>query len=881
MDAKKLSGMIYKDADKTPEFFEEKYPKRDLPEGAKVTRLGPSPTGFIHLGNLYGAFVDERLAHQSGGVFYLRIEDTDDKRHVDNAVETIISSLSFFGISFDEGVTENGDIGEYGDYTQSRRAEIYQTFAKKLLSEGKAYPCFLKEDEIAEIREKQEALKIAPGIYRGWSKYRDWDTGEGLAAEVEEKIASGEPFVLRLKSTGEPNASAEELKRTTVTDGIRGKLEVPHNFQDVVILKANGIPTYHFAHVIDDHLMRTTHVVRGEEWLPSLPIHIELFDKLGWEPPVYCHTAQLMKIGEDGNKRKLSKRKDPELSLDYYRKLGYHRTALREYLLTVLNSDFEEWRTANPDLPIEDFDFTTKKMSRSGSLFDLDKLNDISKDTLLRIPAKELVKFLKDWSDEFAPQYAGRFEDEEYIEKILDIGRGDAKPRKDLVFAQQIMDFIGYFFDDSFRLEDAYPAETCGDEEKILEAYLNGYDHADDQEAWFNKIRSIATDLGYAAKPKDYKKHPDEYKGHVGHVSTVIRIALMGRAQSPDVWTIQQIVDEDKVRGRIEKELRRLREVGEPMLVVMAAGTGSRYGGDKQIDPVTSEGDIIMDFSLFDAYKAGFRKVAFIIKPDFEEAFKAHMEERAGKYLDLRYVYQDINDIPEGYAVPEGRTKPWGTAHAVYSARNEIDGPFAVINADDFYGAEAFRVIYDFLKNDVTPSDYCMVAFDIENTLSENGTVSRGICNEKDGRLADIEEHTEVGLESVDDVSGELGGHGEQARDGLIITGIGMDGAKKIIPFGTPVSMNLWGFDRTFISRIESDFDGALEEILAKNPLKGEFYLPFCVDKLIKSGETVVTVLHSGDKWFGITYKEDKEKVSERFAEMKDKKIYPADLWDR
>ena len=548
---RELAQLIYPSLPHTPEEYEEMYPERKLPEGARVTRLGPSPTGFIHLGNLYGAFVDERLAHQSGGVFFLRIEDTDDKRFVENAVETIISSLAFFDIRFDEGVTENGDIGSYGDYTQSHRGEIYRTFARRLLEKGMAYPCFLSEEEITAIREKQEAEKTSPGIYAGWSKYRDWDKDEALASEVESRIRAGEPFVIRLKSRGVPNASAEETARHTVTDAVRGELSVPDNFQDVVIIKQTGIPTYHFAHVVDDHLMRTTHVIRGEEWLPSLPIHVELFEALGWDLPVYCHTAQLMKIGEDGNKRKLSKRKDPELSLDYYRSQGYHPAAVREYLLTILNSNYEEWRAENPDASSDEFVFTTEKMSSSGALFDLDKLNDVSKSTLLRTDAHELAEWLKSWSSEFAPEYGYVFEDMDHLADILDLGRHDARPRADLVYARQIMDHISYFFDESFSRTDSYPEEAASDAGEILTRYLDSYDHSDDNGAWFDKIRQIATDLGYAAKPKDYKKHPEEYKGHVGHVSTVIRIALMGRAVSPDVWAIQQIMGEEKVRSRI------------------------------------------------------------------------------------------------------------------------------------------------------------------------------------------------------------------------------------------------------------------------------------------------------------------------------------------
>lgn len=552
MNSIELSELIYPEIANDTD-YEAMYPKRNLPEGAKVTRLGPSPTGFIHLGNLYGAFVDERLAHQSNGVFYLRIEDTDDKRFVENAVETIISSLAFFGIKFDEGVTEHGDVGSYGDYTQSHRGEIYRFYAKKLLAEGKAYPCFLTEEEISEIREKQEKEKIAPGIYAGWSKYRDWDKDPDIEKLIVDHISAGDPFVIRLKSDGTPNATGEDIKRNKVVDGIRGTLDVPENFQDVVIIKTTGIPTYHFAHAVDDHLMRTTHVIRGEEWLPSLPIHVELFGKLGFELPVYCHTAQLMKIGEDGNKRKLSKRKDPELSLDYYRDQGYHPAAVREYLLTILNSNYEEWRMENPEADIDEFKFTTEKMSNSGALFDLDKLNDVSKEALLHISAYEIAEFLKDWSLEFAPEYSYIFDDMDLLVKILDLGRDEKKPRKDLVNARQIMEFISYFYDQSFKVIDEVPAEAEADKVKILGEYLSSYNHADTQEEWFNKIREIATNLGYAAKPKDYKKNPDDYKGHVGHVSTVIRLALVGRAQSPDVWAIQQIMGEDMVKARINR----------------------------------------------------------------------------------------------------------------------------------------------------------------------------------------------------------------------------------------------------------------------------------------------------------------------------------------
>lgn len=546
MDYRALGELLFPDVEKTPEEYEKMFPPRQLLPQAKVTRLGPSPTGFIHLGNLFGAFADERLAHQSGGIFYLRIEDTDDKRYVDGAVDIIINSLHFFGINFDEGAGPDGETGVYGSYTQSRRGPIYQCFAKKLVAEGKAYPCFLTEDEIAAIRAEQEAHKLTPGIYGKWARSRNLTLDE-----IREKLSSGMPYVIRLRSDGDMSLPEEQIKRFEIDDAIRGKISMPVNDQDTVLLKANGIPTYHFAHVVDDHLMRTTHVVRGAEWLPSLPIHIELFEKLGWEPPVYCHTAQLMKLDEDGNKRKLSKRKDPELSLDFYRKMGYHPAAVREYLMTILNSNFEEWRIANPQADIDEFEFTTEKMSNSGALFDLNKLNDVSKDVLLRIPATDLFDFLKGWSDEFRPELASVFEDRQYLERILDIGRSGQKPRKDHVYAEQIIENISYFFDDMFRREDHLPSEAEADAKEIISRYLASYCHDDDQETWFGKIREIASELGYAAKPKDYKKHPEDYKGHVGHVSTVIRIALMGRSQSPDVWEIQQILGEARTRSRL------------------------------------------------------------------------------------------------------------------------------------------------------------------------------------------------------------------------------------------------------------------------------------------------------------------------------------------
>ncbi|MBQ1888522.1 MAG: glutamate--tRNA ligase [Firmicutes bacterium] len=549
MDYDKLAELLFPNITKTPEDYEKEYPPRDLPEGAMVTRMAPSPTGFIHLGNLYGALADERLAHTTGGVCFLRIEDTDEKREVEGAVPVLLDTLSYFGISFDEGANKDGESGAYGPYTQSKRAGIYQAMVKHLIRQGKAYPCFMTEEELDEIREEQKAAKLDPGIYGSYARHRDL-----TYEEVEARIKAGEEFVIRLRSNGDAS------KYFKVSDAIRGTISMPENVQDVVILKKTGLPTYHFAHVVDDHLMRTTHVVRGEEWMASVPIHVQLFDAMGWPVPVFCHNTVLMKIDEEtGQKRKLSKRKDPELSLEYYKKQGYFPEAVREYLMTILNSDYEEWRIANPDADYRTFAFSPSKMSDSGTLFDLSKLNDVSKDVLARKSAEEIYDFMTGWAEEYHPDLYRLFtENKDMLLKVFDIDRGGEKPRKDLVYAEQIFEFIKYFFDDHFVYESEWPAEVSAeDRREILRRYIEGYDPADDNQAWFEKIRGITADMGYAVKPKDFKKDPDMYKGHVGHVSGVIRIAVTGRASSPDLWTVQQIMGPDMVRSRIEKAMER------------------------------------------------------------------------------------------------------------------------------------------------------------------------------------------------------------------------------------------------------------------------------------------------------------------------------------
>lgn len=550
MDYKQLAERLFPDVTTTVDDLEARYPARDLAEGAMITRLGPSPTGFIHIGNLYGALIDERLAHQSGGKFLLRIEDTDDKRKVEGAEALIIRAMEYFGIHFDEGVTLSGDKGDYGPYHQSERVEIYQAVAKQLVAQGKAYPSFATEEDLAKIREAQEAQKLNTGYYGKWATDRNL-----TLEEIDEKLAAGEEWTLRLRAAGNP----EETR--AIPDGIRGHVTIHPNDQDFVLLKTNGVPTYHFAHVCDDHFMRVTHVVRGEEWLATLPFHIELFETLGWEHPVYCHTAHLMKIDEAGTRRKLSKRKDPEMALSFYEEKGFFPEAVREYIMILLNSDYEEWRLANPDTPLEDFPVHLDKMATSGALFDMVKLEDVSKETLVRLEEATIADFVIAWAEKYQPDVASVIapQRDDFV-KLLAIGRDGKKPRKDLMNAEQIVQFTKYFFDEWFTQEDALPENIPAEEAvAILEDYLATYDHTDDNEVWFGKIRTITEERGYAVRPKDYKKNPDAYKGHVGDVSTVVRLAITGRRNSPDIWAIQQVLGEEKTIARVKQMIASLR----------------------------------------------------------------------------------------------------------------------------------------------------------------------------------------------------------------------------------------------------------------------------------------------------------------------------------
>ena len=543
MDLNKLAEALIPDENVKPlEYYEQQYPERDLPKGAQVTRLAPSPTGFMHLGNLYVALANERVAHQSGGVFYLRIEDTDEKRKVEGAVEVIHESLKYFGVKFDEGADLCGD---YGPYYQRQRSEIYHAYAKELIKKGMAYPCFCTEEEIEEIRTKQTENKLLPGYYGEFAKCRNLSE-----EEIYANLKAGKPYVIRLKSQGNV-----EIKHT-FRDEIKGEITVTENNQDVVILKSDGIPTYHFAHAIDDHFMRTTLVLRGEEWLSSLPIHIELFKALGFRLPKYAHNCSIQK--QDGEtRRKLSKRKDPEASLTFYREQGYHKTAVRTYMMTLLNSNFEEWLLKFPDKPLDEFKYTIGKMGKSGALFDILKLNDVSKTMLATLSETEMYDFMKAWADEFgSDKQKAYFADKEYMLKVLALcmGVGGKKRRKDFVCAKQATETVSYFFDDSFAPTYEYRFDKTT-VKNILARFAEIYDEKDDNSAWFEKVKTVAGEYGFATDMKAYKADPAAFAGSVSDVAEMLRIATTGLANTPDLWTIMQILGKERTLARLQKAI--------------------------------------------------------------------------------------------------------------------------------------------------------------------------------------------------------------------------------------------------------------------------------------------------------------------------------------
>ena len=547
MDYQALAELLFPDVTETPDEVQARFPLRQLPEGAVVTRMAPSPTGFVHLGNLVQGMISERMAHQSGGVLFLRVEDTDAKREVPGAVEVLIESLKHYNIQFDEGATIDGDNGQYGPYRQRQRAAIYHVFAKKLVSEGKAYPCFCTEEELNAIREQQEANKENFGYYGKYAMWRDRPL-----EEITAKIRAGEPWVLRFRSEG----SIENQFK--FDDLVKGKLTITENDIDHVLLKSDGIPTYHFAHAVDDNLMRTTHVVRGDEWLPSLPFHIQLFKALGFKLPKYVHIGPLMKM--DGNsKRKLSKRKDPELALTYYKSEGFCVQAMREYLMTVLNSNFEDWRRANPDADIESFKFSPKKLNPAGSLFDYAKLVDVSKNVLSRMDAQTVYTQLLEWAEEFDADFAKKLaSDPDYAKSILAIGRGGKKPRKDLATWKDAKPYMGFFYDDYLEapvFDEKFDKTTI---REALNKFLEKFDIANDSGLWFDKVKEITTEMGFTTDMKAYKADPTAFPGTVADISTFIRQAVTGKTNSPDLYTVMQILGYDRTVARIENVLNQL-----------------------------------------------------------------------------------------------------------------------------------------------------------------------------------------------------------------------------------------------------------------------------------------------------------------------------------
>ena len=546
MNYKELADLIFPNA-KEISYYEEKYPKRNLPEGAIVTRFAPSPTGFVHIGGLYQALAARISANKTGGVFFLRVEDTDQKREIENGITGIVNSLKDFDMEPDEGmISETESKGEYGPYRQSLRKDIYQAYAKYMIEQGKAYPCFATPEELEEIRAKQEAAKVRTGYYGVWAKYRNLSL-----EEMAEKIKAGVPYIVRFKSSG------REDRKIKHKDVIKGNVDFPENDQDIVIIKSDGLPTYHFAHLVDDHLMGTTHVIRSDEWLSSVPLHLQLFQEAGFKAPKYAHIAPIMK-NDNGNKRKLSKRKDPEAAVSYYKEIGVPSLAVKEYLLNIANSTFENWRRQNPNVSMNEFDFQLNKMSVSGALFDMTKLFDVSKIVVSRYTAQEVYDESMKWAEKYDNELVEMLSDKEYSLKVLGIERGNVKPRKDIAKWSDVKENIIYMYDDKFlNANQEYPYQTINEKEeinKILDLYIEKYyNENDDKQTWFDKIKELSGELGYAKEVKEFKANPDMYKAHVGDVSTVLRVALTGRTNTPDMYEIMKVLGKDSIVKRFEK----------------------------------------------------------------------------------------------------------------------------------------------------------------------------------------------------------------------------------------------------------------------------------------------------------------------------------------
>lgn len=550
MNYKELAQLLFANIDKSPEYYEELYPERNLKEGARVTRFAPSPTGFLHFGNLFTCMIAYKTAKATDGVFYVRVEDTDQKRKVEGAIDVMLKGLSVYGINADEGVVgDDVEKGDYGPYYQSKRVDIYQCYAKWLVEQGLAYPCFCSAEELDEIRSEQENESIK-GYWGKWAKCRDLSF-----EQIKANIEAGKSWTLRLKSPGDLE------KKCFFDDMIKGKIEMPENVQDVVLLKSDGIPTYHFAHVVDDHLMRTTHIVRGDEWISSAPIHLQLFRLLGFKVPKYAHVAPIMKE-ENGGKRKLSKRKDPEAAVTYYAEQGYPQESVNEYMMTLANSNFEDWRRINKDEDISKFPFNLKKMSVSGALFDLVKLTDVSKNVICTMPAQRVFELSYEWAKEYNPLLASLYEqDKERATAILNIDRENKKPRKDIAKWSDIPDYISYMYDETYNeCYDLTGNATPSLAVRVLEEYIKVVDLSDDKDAWFSRMKDICPLVDCTPNVKEYKAEPEKFAGHIGDVSTVIRVALTGRTNTPDLFSITALLGEETVKARLEKALEHYKE---------------------------------------------------------------------------------------------------------------------------------------------------------------------------------------------------------------------------------------------------------------------------------------------------------------------------------
>ena len=539
MTNKDLAELLFPDVTKTIEDYEKMYPERNLEEGAYVTRFAPSPTGRLHMGSLFASFVPEVFARQTNGVFILRIEDTDSKREIENGTELILSDLKDNDYKIDENPIDGG---AYGPYIQTERKEIYRTFAKHLVAIGRAYPCFCTEEDLAHMREEEESRKERIGYYGKHAKCRNL-----TYEEVKAHLDKGDKFVIRLKSLGDFN------KKLIFKDLIKGTIALPENDLDQVLLKSDGIPPYAFAHVVDDHLMRVTHVTRDDSYISSVPYHVELWNAFGFKLPKFAHLLPLC-VKEGETVRKISKRKDPEAAVSFYHERGIPKEAIKMYFATLLNSNFEEWYLQNQDKSYRDFTFTFNKMSKSGPLFDLEKLLNISRNYISKLTKDEVYKNLLEWTDTYDKEFNNllvKYED--YTKNVLNIEREQKKPRKDYSCYSDIKSQIFYMYDELYN-PTSYEWGKIDDKKeiiKILKTYMEKYFNITDKETWFNNIKTLTDELGYCSNMKEYKENPDKYKGSVADISTVIRVALTSRSMTPDLYEIMRLLGKDRIEERI------------------------------------------------------------------------------------------------------------------------------------------------------------------------------------------------------------------------------------------------------------------------------------------------------------------------------------------